>query len=46
VRLERRRHEVMELRRVIKEHSRYRTLVVEEGEVVCPRQGVVDLELC
>jgi hypothetical protein len=36
----------MELRRVMKESSRYRTLAVEEGEVVCPRQGVVDLELC
>jgi hypothetical protein len=36
----------MELRRVVKEHSRYRTLVVEEGEVICPRQGVVDLERC
>lgn len=36
----------MELRRVMKEPSRYRTLAVEDGEVVCPRQGVVDLELC
>jgi len=36
----------MELRRVVKEHSRDRILVVEDGEVVCPRQGVVDLELC
>jgi hypothetical protein len=36
----------MELRRVVKRPSRYRTLAVEDGEVVCPRQGVVDLELC
>jgi len=36
----------MELRRVLKEQRRHRTLAVEDGEVVCPRQGVVDLELC
>ena len=36
----------MELRRVMKEPSRHRTLAVEDGEVVCPRQGVVDLERC
>ena len=36
----------MELRRVMKLPSRHRTLAVEDGEVVCPRQGVVDLELC
>ncbi len=36
----------MEVRHVMKEHTRGRTLVVEDGEVVCPRQGVVDLELC
>jgi len=36
----------MELRHVMREASRYRTLAVEDGEVVCPRQGVVDLELC
>ncbi len=36
----------MELHHVVKEPSRYRTLAVEDGEVVCPRQGIVDLELC
>ena len=36
----------MERRRIMKEPSRYRTLAVVDGEVVCPRQGVVDLELC
>jgi hypothetical protein len=36
----------MELRRVVIVHSRVRTLAVEDGEVMCPRQGVVDLELC
>jgi hypothetical protein len=36
----------MELRHVMKVPSRYRTLAVEDGEVVCPRQGAVDLELC
>ena len=36
----------MELRRVVKQPRRYRTLAVEDGEVVCPRRGVVDLELC
>lgn len=36
----------MDLRRVGKEPSRHRTLAVDDGEVVCPRRGVVDLELC
>jgi hypothetical protein len=36
----------MEMRHAVKEHSRDRTLAVEDGEVVCPRQGIVDLELC
>jgi len=26
--------------------SRERVLAVEEGQVVCPRRGIVDLELC
>jgi hypothetical protein len=36
----------VELHRVMKEPSQFRTLAVEDGEVVCPRQGIVDLELC
>ncbi len=36
----------MQLHRVAKERGEDRTLVVEAGQVVCPRQGLVDLERC
>ena len=36
----------MERRRVAKEPSTSRTLAVEAGQVMCPRQGIVDVERC
>jgi len=36
----------MDLRHVTKEHNRFRTLMVEEGQLVCPRAGIVDVERC
>ena len=36
----------MEQRRVAKEPRTHRTLAVEAGQVVCPRQGIVDMERC
>jgi hypothetical protein len=36
----------MDMRRVMKGPTRSRTLAVEDGEIACPRQGVIDLELC
>jgi hypothetical protein len=36
----------MERRRVAKEPNTYRTLAVEAGQVMCPRQGIVDVDRC
>ena len=36
----------MQLHRIAKERGPHRTLAVEEGQVVCPRQGMVDMERC
>ena len=36
----------MQLHRIRKVPSQDRILVVEAGEVICPRAGVVDLERC
>ena len=36
----------MRLHRIAKEPSEHRILAVEAGQVVCPRQGVVDMERC
>ena len=35
-----------ELHRIRKQRSDHRVLAVEAGQVVCPRQGVVDIERC
>jgi len=37
---------VTQLHRIRKERSEDRVLAVEGGQVVCPRQGVVDMERC
>lgn len=36
----------MKLHRIRKAPRRERTLVVEAGQVMCPRTGMVDLERC
>jgi len=36
----------MELHRIAKERSEHRILAVEAGQVLCPRQGIVDVERC
>jgi hypothetical protein len=36
----------MQLHRISKERSQHRILEVEAGQVVCPRQGIVDVERC
>lgn len=36
----------MKVHRVSRSHSRGRTLAVEEGRVICPRQGLVEIERC
>ena len=36
----------MKPHRISKERSEHRTLAVEAGQVVCPRQGIVDVERC
>jgi hypothetical protein len=36
----------MKLHRISKERSADRILAVEAGQVVCPRQGIVDMERC
>jgi len=36
----------MQSHRIVKKRSQHRILVVEAGRVVCPRQGIVDLERC
>ena len=36
----------MKLHRIAKERSEHRVLAVDAGEVVCPRQGIVDMESC
>ena len=36
----------MKVRRVARSRSRDRVLPVEEGQVPCPRRGLVDIELC
>ena len=36
----------MQLHRIAKERSQHRILEVQDGHVVCPRQGTVDLEQC
>jgi len=36
----------MKPHRISKERSQHRTLAVEAGQVVCPRQGIVDVERC
>ena len=36
----------MKLHRIAKEPSEHRVLAVEAGQVVCPRQGIVDMERC
>jgi hypothetical protein len=37
---------VTQLHRIRKERGDHRVLAVEAGQVVCPRQGVVDMERC
>lgn len=32
--------------RIAKERGEHRTLAVEAGQVVCPRQGLIDMERC
>jgi hypothetical protein len=36
----------MQSHRIAKERSEHRILAVEAGQVICPRQGTVDMELC
>jgi len=36
----------MEQHRIRKERSEHRILAVEDGQVACPREGLVDLERC
>jgi hypothetical protein len=36
----------MQLHRIAKERSQHRILEVEAGQVVCPRQGIVDMARC
>jgi hypothetical protein len=36
----------MQRHRIAKERSGHRILAVEAGQVVCPRQGIVDMERC
>jgi hypothetical protein len=36
----------MKLYRRTRSRSHERTLVVEAGQVVCPRRGLIDIELC
>ena len=36
----------MQSHRISKERSRHRILEVDAGQVVCPRQGIVDVERC
>ena len=36
----------MQSHRISKERSQHRILEVQDGQVVCPRRGIVDMERC
>ena len=36
----------MQIHRIARERSEHRVLAVEDGQVVCPRQGIMDMERC